>query len=186
MAKTVVVYHSGYGHTQRVAQFVAQGANAQVIAIDADGNITDADWTALDAADAIIFGSPTYMGMASWQFKKFADATSKRWFSSAWKDKVAGGFTISASPSGDKLSTIQYFITLSMQQGMIWVGTGLAPGAHSNSDAAPDVVNRLGYYVGVATQSDNAAPDITPPAGDREFARLYGVRVTEITKKMKG
>eukprot|EP01034_Spumella_vulgaris_P027045 gene27045-33708_t len=51
MAKTVVVYHSGYGHTQRVAQFVAQGANAQVIAIDADGNITEADWAALDAAD---------------------------------------------------------------------------------------------------------------------------------------
>ncbi|NDD25154.1 MAG: flavodoxin family protein, partial [Betaproteobacteria bacterium] len=115
MAKTVVIYHSGYGHTQRVAQFVAQGANAALIAIDADGNITDADWETLDAADAIIFGSPTYMGMASWQFKKFADATSKRWFTSAWKDKVAGGFTISASPSGDKLSTIQYFITLAMQ-----------------------------------------------------------------------
>lgn len=74
MTKTVVVYHSGYGHTQRVAQFVAEGAKATVIAIDADGNITDADWETLDAADAIIFGSPTYMGMASWQFKKFADA----------------------------------------------------------------------------------------------------------------
>ena len=60
MAKTVVIYHSGYGHTQRVAQFVAQGANATLIAIDADGNITDADWETLDAADAIIFGSPTY------------------------------------------------------------------------------------------------------------------------------
>ena len=66
MAKTVVVFHSGYGHTQRVAQFVAQGANAQSITIDADGNITEADWAALDAADAIIFGSPTYMGMASY------------------------------------------------------------------------------------------------------------------------
>ena len=51
MTKTVVVYHSGYGHTQRVAQFVAEGAKAQQIAIDADGNITDADWEALDAAE---------------------------------------------------------------------------------------------------------------------------------------
>ncbi|NBO42431.1 MAG: flavodoxin family protein, partial [Betaproteobacteria bacterium] len=107
MSKAVVVYHSGYGHTQRVAQFVAEGAKAQLIAIDADGNLSDADWTAINAADAIIFGSPTYMGMASWQSKKFADATSKQWMSGAWKDKVAGGFTISASPSGDKLSTIQ-------------------------------------------------------------------------------
>ena len=99
MTKTVVVFHSGYGHTERVAQFVAEGAQAQRVVIDADGNVSDADWALLDAADAIIFGSPTYMGMASWQFKKFADATSKRWFTSAWKDKVAGGFTISASPS---------------------------------------------------------------------------------------
>ena len=90
MSNTVVVYHSGYGHTQRVAQFVAEGADAQLIAIDADGNLTDAQWADVDAADAIIMGSPTYMGMVSWQFKKFADATSKRWFSSAWKDKVAG------------------------------------------------------------------------------------------------
>jgi multimeric flavodoxin WrbA len=86
MSKTVVVYHSGYGHTQRVAQFVAEGAKAQLIAIDADGNLSDADWTAINAADAIIFGSPTYMGMASWQFKKFADATAKQWRSGAWKD----------------------------------------------------------------------------------------------------
>ena len=57
MTKTVVIYHSGYGHTQRVAQFVAEGAKAQVIAIDADGNITEADWTALDAADAIILSA---------------------------------------------------------------------------------------------------------------------------------
>ena len=186
MAQTVVIYHSGYGHTQRVAQFVAQGANAALIAIDAEGNISDADWAALDGADAIIFGSPTYMGMASWQFKKFADASSKRWFSGAWKDKVAGGFTNSLSFAGDKANSLSSILTLAMQQGMIWVGTGLAPGAHSNSDAAPDVVNRLGYYVGVATQSDNAAPDITPPPGDREFARLYGVRITEITTKMRG
>ena len=84
MTKTVVIFHSGYGHTQRVAQFVADGADAQLIAIDADGNITDAEWTALDEADAIIMGSPTYMGMVSWQFKKFADASSKRWYVSAW------------------------------------------------------------------------------------------------------
>jgi NAD(P)H dehydrogenase (quinone) len=177
MAKTVVVYHSGYGHTQRVAQFVAQGANAQVIAIDADGNITDADWTALDAADAIIFGSPTYMGMASWQFKKFADATSKRWFSSAWKDKVAGGFTISASPSGDKLSTIQYFITLSMQQGMIWVGQ---PAMNDGT------INRIGSYSGVMAQVGPTSPAEDIPQGDLDTAKAYGERVAAVAAKLRG
>ena len=75
MTKSVVIYHSGYGHTQRIAQSVAEGANAQLIAIDADGNITESDWAALDAADAILMGSPTYMGSVSWQFKKFAELT---------------------------------------------------------------------------------------------------------------
>ena len=42
MAKVAVVFHSGYGHTQRVAQFVAEGASAELITIDANGDITDA------------------------------------------------------------------------------------------------------------------------------------------------
>ena len=183
-----VVYHSGYGHTAKVAQAVANGASIDGITVNllkADA-LTDADWATLDGSHAIIFGAPTYMGGVSAQFKTFIDATSKRWFTLAWKDKIGAGFTNSGSYSGDKLASLQQLMILAMQHGMIWVGTGLAPGAHSNSDAAPDVVNRLGYSIGVATQSDNAAPEITPPAGDREFARLYGARITEITQKMKG
>ena len=83
MAKVAIVFHSGYGHTQRLAQSVAEGAGADLVAIDAEGNLTDAQWAQLDAADAIIMGSPTYMGSVSWQFKKFADTSSKRWYS-AW------------------------------------------------------------------------------------------------------
>ena len=81
MAKIVVVYHSGYGHTQRLAQCVAGGANAELLAIDADGKLPEGGWDTLAAADGIIFGTPTYMGGPSWQFKKFADASSKAWYS---------------------------------------------------------------------------------------------------------
>ncbi len=176
MAKVAVVFHSGYGHTQRVAQFVAEGAGAEVIAIDANGDITEAQWTALDAADAIVFGSPTYMGMASWQFKKFADATSKRWFTSAWKDKVAGGFTISGSPSGDKLSTIQYFITLSQQHGMVWVGQ---PAMNDGT------INRIGSNSGVMAQVGPTSPAADIPQGDLDTAKAYGVRVASIAAKLK-
>jgi NAD(P)H dehydrogenase (quinone) len=177
MTQTVVIYHSGYGHTQRVAQFVAEGAKATVIAIDADGNITDAEWEALNAADAIIFGSPTYMGMVTWQFKKFADATSKQWFSSAWKDKVAGGFTISASPSGDKLSTIQYFITLAMQQGMVWVGQ---PAMNDGN------INRIGSNSGVMAQVGPTSPAADIPQGDLDTAKAYGERVAAVAAKLRG
>jgi NAD(P)H dehydrogenase (quinone) len=102
MADIVVVFHSGYGHTQRVAQAVAESAGAQLLAIDADGNLPEGGWEMLAAADAIIFGSPTYMGSVSWQFKKFADASSKVWFTQGWKDKLFAGFTNSAGMNGDK------------------------------------------------------------------------------------
>ena len=177
MAKVAVVFHSGYGHTQRVAQFVAEGAGAELITIDANGDITDAQWATLDAADAVIFGSPTYMGMASWQFKKFADATSKRWFTSAWKDKVAGGFTISASPSGDKLSTIQYFITLSQQHGMIWVGQ---PAMNDGT------INRIGSNSGVMAQVGPTSPAEDIPQGDLDTAKAYGERVAAVAAKLRG
>ena len=177
MANNVVVYFSGYGHTQRVAEFVARGAQAELLAIDADGNLTEAQWAALDAADAVIFGSPTYMGMAAWQFKKFADLTSKRWFSGAWRDKVAGGFTISASPSGDKLSTLQYFITLAMQLGMVWVG---------QPELNDGTTNRIGSNSGVMAQVGPTSPASAIPDGDLATAEAYGRRVAEVAQKLRG
>lgn len=171
-----MVYHSGYGHTQRVAEFVAQGAQARLIAIDAQGNIQDEHWTALDAADAVVFGSPTYMGMVSWQFKKFADLCSKRWYSSAWRDKVAGGFTISASPSGDKLSTLQYLITLAMQLGMIWVG---------QADLNDGKTNRIGSNSGLMAQVGPLSPAADIPQSDLDTALAYGRRIAALAAKLR-
>jgi multimeric flavodoxin WrbA len=184
MAQVVVVFHSGYGHTQRMAQSVADGANAELLAIDADGNLPEGGWELLNAADAIIMGSPTYMGSVSWQFKKFADASSKPWFSQQWKDKVFAGFTNSATMNGDKLSTLHYLFTLAMQHSGIWVGTGLMP---SNSKAAQrNDVNYVGSFAGAMAQSpsDAGANEMLP--GDLETARLFGERVAAIAAQFKG
>ncbi|MBI5919524.1 MAG: flavodoxin family protein [Nitrosomonadales bacterium] len=177
MAKVAVVYHSGYGHTAKMAQAVASGADAALIAIDAEGDLTEADWAALNTADAIIFGSPTYMGMVSWQFKKFADTSSKAWFHQKWKNKIAAGFTNSATMNGDKLSTLHYLFTLSMQHSMIWVGTGMMP---SNAKAAQrNDVNFVGSFAGaMASTPSDAAPD-EMWSGDLETARQFGQRVAE-------
>lgn len=185
---TVVIYHSGYGHTTKQAEAVHAGAasagEAQLIAIDAEGNIPDDAWQALEAADAIIFGSPTYMGSVSWQFKKFADASSKPWFAQKWKDKIAAGFTNSGSINGDKHSTLHYFFTLAMQQSMIWVGTGMMP---SNAKSAQrNDVNYMGSFAGAMAQSPtDGSPEEGPLPGDLETARLFGQRVAETAKKMR-
>ena len=183
MTKIAVVYHSGYGHTKRVAETVAAGANAELIAIDAEGNVSEADWDTLNAADAIVFGAPTYMGSPSWQFKKFADATSKAWFTQAWKDKVFGGFTNSASFNGDKQVSLIYLNTLASQHGGIWVSLGLPP---SNAKAATrNDINNLGGSVGLLVQSPSDASVDEIPQGDLDTAKLYGQRIAEITAKVK-
>jgi multimeric flavodoxin WrbA len=181
VSKIAIVYHSGYGHTKRMADSVATGAGAGLIAIDAEGNLTDAQWATLGAADAVIFGSPTYMGSVSWQFKKFADASSKPWFTQAWKNKIGAGFTNSATMNGDKLSTLHYMFTLSQQHGMIWVGSGMMP---SNSKAATrNDLNYVGSYSGAMAQSpSDASPDEMLP-GDLETAKQFGARVAEVAAK---
>ena len=183
MAKTVVVYHSGYGHTKRMAEAVGAGAAAELIAIDAEGNLPAGGWEALQAADSIIFGSPTYMGSVSWQFKKFADTSSKQWFTQQWKDKLFAGFTNSATMNGDKLSTLHYMFTLAMQHAGIWVGTGMMP---SNSKAATrNDVNYVGSFSGAMAQSpSDSSPDEMLP-GDLETAKLFGKRVAETAAKIK-
>ena len=191
MTKTIsVVYHSGYGHTAKVANAVADGAkstgaNVEVHAIDAEGNLSDAAWSKLDSSDAIIMGTPTYMGGPSWQFKKYADTTSKRWFTLAWKNKIAAGFTTSGGMSDDKLATLQQIHVLSMQHGMIWVGQAeSAPMLDGTHLASIDDVNRIGSYSGLMTQSNHkSGPDIAPPAGDIETAKRFGKRIAEITSK---
>jgi NAD(P)H dehydrogenase (quinone) len=181
MANVAVVYHSGYGHTAKQAEAVAKGAAADLIAIDANGDITDADWAKLDAAKAIIMGSPTYMGSVSWQFKKFADASSKVWFTQGWKNKIFAGFTNSASLNGDKGSTISYLITLAMQHSGVWVGTGLMPASMKASTRAD--VNSLGGFSGalMSTPADASADEVNP--ADLETARLLGARIAEFAAK---
>ncbi len=183
MAQLAVVFHSGYGHTLRMAQSVAQGAGATLVAIDAEGNVSADGWSTLNEADAIIMGSPTYMGTVSWQFKKFADASSKPWFSQAWKDKVFAGFTNSATMNGDKLSTLHYLFTLAMQHGGIWVGTGMMP---SNAKAAQrDDVNFVGSFSGAMAQSPSDASPAEMSAGDLQTALLFGQRVAAVAARLK-
>ena len=183
MSHIAVVYHSGYGHTKRMAESVAAGAGATLVAIDAEGNLSDSDWETLNKADAIIFGSPTYMGSVAWQFKKFADASSKAWFTQTWKDKIFAGFTNSATMNGDKHSTLHYFITLAMQHSGIWVGTGLMP---SNSKAAQrNDVNYVGSFAGAMAQSPSDSSPEEMLSGDLETAKLFGQRVAATAARFK-
>lgn len=184
MAKVAVVYFSGYGHTKVIAETFAKEIDATLIAIDQQGDIQEAEWETLNQADAIVFGAPTYMGSSPWQFKKFADATSKIWFTQGWMDKVFAGFTNSASLNGDKQVTLIQLQTLASQHGGIWVSLGLLP-ANSKAATRQDV-NNLGGSVGLLVQSPSDASVDEIPSGDLDTAKVYAKRVLAIAEKLAG
>jgi len=189
MTTVSIIFFSGSGHTTKLAEAITKGAasvadvKTNLIAINGD-DITkgryqnDAVFAQLNASDAIIFGSATYMGGPAGQFKAFADATAGQWFTSAWRDKLASGFSVSSSPSGDKFSTLQYFHTLAMQHGMIWVGLGEMP-MQANG------VNRLGSFSGATAQAGQESPDVAPSAQDKLTGEILGKRVATLAAKLK-
>jgi multimeric flavodoxin WrbA len=178
MSQISIVYHSGYGHTKVMAERVKAGADTipgtatALIPVEE----IEARWADLEASDAIVFGSPTYMGNVSAPFKTFMDASSKPWLEQKWKDKLAAGFTISGSPSGDKLNTLQSLMIFAMQHGMIWVGNAELP---YNEEG----INRLGSMTGVMAQAGQVSPDVEPNEADRKTAERLGQRISAATAR---
>jgi len=184
MTNVAVVYHSGFGHAKAIAEAVAKGAGqvagAKVSLIPvADAEAREAE---LDAADAIIFGTPTYMGGISADFAKFKDWTAKRWMAGTWQNKLAAGFTVSASWGGDKQNTLYQLLTLAQQHGMVWVGLGLPPG-NNHSKGSSDDLNRTGASIGVMAQAH--ADQGVEGIGASEFrtAEHLGKRVAEAAQR---
>jgi multimeric flavodoxin WrbA len=179
--RVAVAYHSGYGHTEVLADAVRAGAqeSGALVRTVAVESMTDADWEFLDAADGIVFGTPTYMGAAAAAFQAFAEATSPRWSRRAWDGKAAAGFTVSGAKSGDKLNTLQALSVLAAQHGMVWVSLGLLPGWNSSTASEHDL-NRLGFYLGVGAQAnvDEGAEAVTK--ADAETARHLGARIASV------
>ena len=183
--RIAIIYHTGYGHTGRQADAVrvgieqVNGAEAMLLSVDG----IDRHWEDLEAAQAIIFGSPTYMGCVSASFKAFQEKTSSAVLARGyrWKDKIAAGFTTSGSRSGDKLSTLMQLAIFAAQHGMHWVGLDLPPANCSSTGSEMDM-NRLGFWLGAGAQANtDEGPETAPPESDLATARYLGRRVALTT-----
>ncbi|MCK0142060.1 flavodoxin family protein [Aliiroseovarius sp. F20344] len=176
-----IPYFSGFGHTKRIAETIAKaiGNEARLLNVE---TLTDADWRALDQADAIIFGAPTYMGSAASRFSLFLEEVDTRWEYGSWKDKFAAGFTTAIHPSGDKLAALQRLSIFAAQMGMIWVGP-----TDIGAPVKPDRLglNRDGSWLGLmVTEQLGADDDLLPE--DLETARRFGLRVLHATQRWNG
>jgi NAD(P)H dehydrogenase (quinone) len=187
MTKIAIVYFSASGHTQQMAHAAAEGARSiagtqvdllRIVATD----IREGRWKndeiiqILNASDAIVFGTPTYMGGIAGQFKAFIDGCSGVWYEQKWKNKLGAGFTHSQGLSGDKLATLQGLMTNAMQHSMLWIGTGVLVEGNGTGN-----LNRLASYAGVMAQSDSDQTQLHE--GDRRTAFVLGQRVAEAAER---
>jgi NAD(P)H dehydrogenase (quinone) len=191
VANIAIIYFSGTGHIHLMAEAIAHGANqatgthVDLLRITGE-QIVNGRWkddtfvAKLNAADGIIFGSPTYMGGVAAQFKAFVDAASGIWFQQGWKDKLAAGFTHSGSLSGDKQGTLLYFAINAAQHSMIWINPGEMPNPENG-------VNRLGSYLGVMGQSnsDMSGKPAEIDSGDRLSSERLGIRMAKMTNQFQ-
>lgn len=195
MIQIAIVYSSGHGHTRTLADHIAVGArqvahtNVRQIEITQSQIRSDGRWhddgimSELEAAHAIVFGAPTYMGSAHGLFKLFLENGFTPWLSQLWKDKIGAGFTNSASRSGDKLITLEQMAVFAAQMGMVWVGVGDQPGGNYTGSKFTDV-NVNGSWLGLMGQSfGDAPPEEAPHLGDRFTAERFGKRIAKTTAR---
>jgi NAD(P)H dehydrogenase (quinone) len=188
LIKAAIAYFSGHGHTLELAKAVKEGVesvpDAEADMIDVS-TMTEADWATLDACDAIIFGTPTYIGSASGAFHMFAEATAKRWMTMVWKDELAAGFTNSGSMSGEELHTLQYLSLLAAQHGMHWISLGLMPGWTRRRAANTTTTGSGSTWVPEPQTWNEQGPEAVH-ATDVVTARHLGARVTEQARIYRG
>ncbi|MBR0700310.1 flavodoxin family protein [Bradyrhizobium sp. 62B] len=182
MPLLAIVYFSISGTTEKLAHAVARGAAGMaeiaLCRIAGDDIVSgrfrnDGLLQTIDRADAVAFGSPTYMGGAAAQFKAFADASSDRWTQQRWANKFAAGFTTGALAGGDQLHTLTYFSILAAQHGMLWCGLDI-PGGED-----PAGRNRLGSQLGLAAHMIDGAL----PQSDLGTAEYLGGRLAKMASR---
>ncbi|MFJ9559093.1 flavodoxin family protein [Streptomyces fuscichromogenes] len=194
MATLSVVHHSPHGHTRALADRIARGAESvpdvEVRLIEIRGDqVVQGRWSdeatmeLLRRSDTIVFGAPTYMGSLSAVFKAFLEGAFHPFLGQEWKDKLAGGFTHSASQNGDKLFSLQQLAVFAAQMNMQWVSVGDSAGNNWTGGTVYDV-NRLGSWLGVMGQSNvDEGPDAVGAHGDMVTAERYGSRLAELTAR---
>lgn len=138
-------------------------------------------WDLFDAAPIIIFGAPTYFGGLSGTFKMFLDKSGPIWAEQRWSGKIAGGFTVSEWPSGDKLQTIVQMSLFAAQHGMHWATPGCPPPKPGRGGC-----NRLGGWLGIMAQARGEGEACELDELDLEAATHLGRRAALLGLQVHG
>ena len=182
-----MVFHSSFrGHTAQLASSIVEGAR-RVPEVDVAAmrvEEVDQNWDLLHRADAIVFGSPTYIGSVSSEFKKFVERLAGEiWLKRRWANKLAAGFPVSGGLSGDKLACLSQMTIFAAQMGMIWVNVPYLR-TRTSEGGAELCLNRMSGYLGLMAQADalkEAGEAI--PRDDHATAEYFGEHIAMVARQ---
>ncbi|WP_322867045.1 flavodoxin family protein [Aquicoccus sp. G2-2] len=180
MPPICIAYFSGSRRTEAMAREIRTGTGQECRMIDV-AQVGPEDWQALAAAPGIVFGSPTYMGGVAGAVAQFFEDASRYWDNGDWADKIAGGFTTSMHPSGDKLSTLLRMAVFAAQMQMVWIGQGEISAPINPENAG---INRDGAWLGLMATDPCDGTLLTE--GDLETARRFGARIAMACARWHG
>jgi NAD(P)H dehydrogenase (quinone) len=198
MPKILVLYYSAYGHIEKMAEAVAEGARSvpgmevtikrvaelvpEEVAKKAGMKLNQAAPIAtvdeLPSYDAIIFGTPTRFGNMCAQMRNFLDQTGGHWMTGSLVGKVGSVFASTATQHGGQETTITSFHTTMLHQGMIIVGLPYAFPGLTNMD---EITGGTPYGATTLTKGDGSRQ---PSANELDGARYQGRHVAQITAKL--
>ena len=200
MTKVLVLYYSSYGHVERMAEAVAEGARAvddveatvkrvpelvpEEVARKSGMKLDQAAPIAQPAEladyDAIVFGTPTRFGNMASQMRNFLDQTGGLWMSGALIGKVGSVFVSTATQHGGQETTITSFHTTLLHQGMVIVGLPYSCQAQMTLD---EISGGSPYGASTIAAGDGSRQ---PSDNELAMARFQGEHVARIAKKLTG
>jgi NAD(P)H dehydrogenase (quinone) len=198
MSKILVLYYSTYGHIEKMADAIAEGAKAvagttvtikrvpETVPADIaktshfklDQKAPVATVDELAGYDAIIFGTPTRFGNMAAQMRNFLDQTGGLWAKGALIGKVGSVFASSATQHGGQETTITSFHTTLLHHGMVIVGT---PYSCSGLTNMSEITGGTPYGATTLAGADGSRQ---PSENELAIARFQGEHVAKITAKL--
>ncbi len=197
MTKVLVLYYSAYGHIEKMAEAVAEGARSTGAKVDikrvpelVPEEVAKASYYKMDQAapiatpadlenyDAIIVGAGTRFGTVASQMRNFWDQTGGLWAQGKLVGKVGSMFTSSATQHGGQESTILSFIPTFLHHGLAYVGLPYAFQGQMGVDA---VKGGSPYGASTITDGDGSRQ---PSAVELDAARFQGAHVAAIAAKV--
>ena len=200
MTKVLVLYHSTYGHTEKMAEAVAEGARSvEGVTVDikrveetVPEELARKSGYKLDQAapiakvedladyDAVIVGAGTRYGTAAAQMRQFWDQTGTMWAKGALVGKVGGAFASTATQHGGQETTLIGLIQTLLHHGLVVVGL---PYAWQGQMTLDEISGGSPYGATTITGGDGSRQ---PSENELAGARWQGAHTAEVAKKLKG